>query len=72
MTPKGNHKPRDNPPNPWPNLPADPDSDPNLSDSSLSESYDSSDDKYYKQGLCAKKDKHKLRSKTRFDEPMKN
>ena len=71
MKPKGHPKPRDNPPNTVPNVPADPDSYPGLSDSSLLDSYDSSDDKYYKQIWHAKNCKEKLWSKTRFDETIK-
>ena len=63
VTPKGNHKPRNNPPNPVPNVPSDPDSDPSLSHHSLSESYDSSDDEYYKLRQRAKKVKNKCHSK---------
>ena len=48
VTPKGIPTPHDNPPNPVPYVPADPDSDPGLSYSSMSNSYDSSDDEYYK------------------------
>ena len=49
VTPKGNPKPHDNPSNPVPNVLADPDSDPSLSDFSSSNSSDSPDNKYYKQ-----------------------
>ena len=59
MTPKGNPKPRKNPTNMVPSVPADPDSDPSFSDSSLSESSDSSDEDYYKQGKCSERDKDK-------------
>ena len=48
VTPKVTPKPHNNPPNRVPNVPSDPDSEPSLSDSSLSESYDSSDDEHYK------------------------
>ena len=48
VTPKVNHKLREDTSNPLPNVPADPDSDPGLSYSSMSNSYDSSDDEYYK------------------------
>ena len=57
MTPKGNPTIRNNPPNPAPNVPADPDSDPSLSDSSLSDSSYSSDGEYSKQRRCTKKNK---------------
>ena len=46
LTPKGNPTPRNNSPNMVLNLPSDPDSDPILSDHSLSDSSDSSDDEY--------------------------
>ena len=46
LTPIGNPKPHENPPNPVPNVPDDLDSDPKFSDSSSSESSESSDDKY--------------------------
>ena len=62
---------RNNPPNPVPKIPADPDQDPSLSDSSLSDSSDSSDEEYYKQKQRANKDKTKCRIKTNFDEPIK-
>ena len=71
VTPRGNPKPFHNPPNLVPNLTAEPDSGPNLSDYYLSESYDSSDKEYYKQRRRLKKDKNKLRSKTCFDDPIK-
>ena len=71
MTLKGNTKPRDNPPNPVPNVPADTYSDPRSSYYYFSESSDSSDDEYYKQRRCAKKDKNKCWGKTRFDDPIK-
>ena len=48
VTPRVNPKQYDNPPDTVPNVSSDPDSDPSFSDSSLSESYESSDDKYYK------------------------
>ena len=71
MTPRGNPKLRDSPYNPVPNVLDDPDSDPNFSYYSLSESSESSDDEYYKRIRRAKKDKDKLRSKTRLDESIK-
>ena len=46
VTPKGNHKPRENPPNTVPNLPAELDPEPSWSDYSSSESSDSSDNDY--------------------------
>ena len=46
--------PHNNPPNMLTNIPADPDSDPGLSDSSLSDSSDSFDDEYYKRIRCEK------------------
>ena len=49
VTARVNTKPRKNPPNPVPYVPIDPNSDPSLSDSSLLDSSDSSDDEYYKQ-----------------------
>ena len=48
VTPKGNIKPRNNPPNPVPNVPSDTDSDPSLSDYSPLGSSNSSYDDYYK------------------------
>ena len=48
MTPNGNPMPHNNPHNPVPNVPADLDADTIFSYSSLSDSSDSSDDKYYK------------------------
>ena len=48
VTPKGNPTPWNKPHNPVPNIPSDPDSDPILSDYSLSDSFDSSEDEYYK------------------------
>ena len=72
MKPKGIHKTHDKPPNPVPNIPADPYSDPSFSDSSSSESYESSDDEYYKRMQCAKKYKKKLYSKTHFNDPIKS
>ena len=49
VTPKRNPIPRNNPPNFVPNVPADPDSDQILSDSSSSNSFKSSHVKYTKQ-----------------------
>ena len=43
VTPRGNPKPRKKQPNPVLKVPYEPDSDPSLSDYSLSESSDSSD-----------------------------
>ena len=57
MTPKGSTKPHNKPTNLVPYVPADPDSDPILSDSSSSESFDPSDCEYYKQILCGKRTK---------------
>ena len=54
MTPKGNPIPHNNPPNMVPNIPTDTVSDPSLSDSSLLDSSDSSDDEYSKQSLRTK------------------
>ena len=68
VTPILNTKPHYKPPNPVPNVPDEPDSDPSLSYYSSSESSDSSDDEYYKQRQRSKKDNNKLRSKTRFDD----
>ena len=48
VTPKGNPTTSNNPPNTVPNVPYDPNSAPILSDSSLPELSDSSDNKYYK------------------------
>ena len=55
VSPKGNPKPHNNPPIPIPYVPADPYSYPNLSDSSLSGSSDSTDENYYKWRQNAKK-----------------
>ena len=71
MTHKANPKQHNNPPNRVPNVLYDPDLEPSLSDSSLSNSSDSSDDEYYKQRRQAKKEKNKRRSKTCFDDPIK-
>ena len=68
MTPKGNHTPRNNPPNLVSNVPAEPDSDPSLSYYSLSDSSDSSDGEYYKKIRHEKKN----RSKVRFVDPIKS
>ena len=73
MTPKGNHMPCNNPPNPVPKLPVDPYSDPSSSDFSSSDSSDSSDDDYYKQRQFTKNNKinkKKRWSKKSFD-PIK-
>ena len=48
MTPKENPTQHNIPPNLVLNVPADPNSDPGFSDSSFLDSYDSSDEKYYK------------------------
>ena len=72
MTTKGNPNPRNNPTNTVQYVPANPDSDPSFSDYSLSESYDSSDEEYYKGRQRAKKDKNTLWRKTRFYDPIKN
>ena len=72
VTYRGNPNPHGNPPNPVPNTPYYPDSDPSLSDSSSPESSDSSDDEYYKQRRYEKRDKNKLWSKMSFYEPIKN
>ena len=48
VTPKVIPNQCSNPPNPLPYIPADPDSDPSFSDSSLSNSSDSSENEYYK------------------------
>ena len=55
MTPKGNPTLRNNSSNPAPNVPTDPDSDPSLSDSSLSDSYDSPDGEYPNKGDVQKR-----------------
>ena len=60
MTPRVIPKSCDSPPNPVLYIPDDPDSDPSLSDSSLSESADSSDGDYYKQRQHVKKDNKML------------
>ena len=52
--PRGNTKPRNKPPNMVPIVSADQDSDPSFSDSSSSDSFDSSDDAYYKRRQYAK------------------
>ena len=57
VTPKRNPTPHNNPPNPVPNVPDDPDSDPTLSDSSLLYLSDLSDYEYCKQRRRAKKEK---------------
>ena len=57
-----------NPPNPVPNLPADPDSDPRSSDYSLLYLYDLSDSGYPKRGW---RTKNNCRSKNRFNDPIK-
>ena len=71
MTPKGNPTPYKNPPNPVPNVPSDPDSDTSFSDSSSLDTYDSSDNNYYKQKRHAKKNKMKRQSRTQFHDPIK-
>ena len=71
VTPKLNPLPRNNPPNMVPNITVEPDSDPISSYSSLSDSYDSSDNEYYKRIQRAKKHKNKRRSKTCFDDSIK-
>ena len=72
MTPKVNPTPLNNPPNPIPNVPADPDSDPSSSDSSISYFSHLSDDEFYKQRQHAKKNKKKRRNKIHFRYPIKN
>ena len=57
MTYRGNTKTRNNQHKPVPNVPAEPGSDPILSNSSSSESSDSSDDKYYRWRRRGKKNK---------------
>ena len=71
VTPKGNSKPRSNPPNKLPYVPAEPDSEPISSDSSSSESPDSLEDAYYKQRQRAKKEKKKHWSKKRLDDSIR-
>ena len=71
MTPKGNPTPRNNPPNPALNVPADPDADPSLSDSPLSYPSDSSDGEYSKQNQCMKKNKKNCQSKNSSNDPIK-
>ena len=71
MTPKGNPTPCNNPPNHILNVPAESDSDPGFSDSSWSDSYDSSDDEYYKRIQHAKNNKKKQWNKTRSGDPIK-
>ena len=72
VTPKGNPMTRNNPPNPVPNVPVDPDSDQISSDSYLSDSSESSENKYFKQIRCTKNNKNKCRSKKHFKYPIKN
>ena len=55
-----------------PNVPSDPDSDPNLSEYSSSESSELPDNKYYKWLRGAIKDKNDLQSKPHFDDSIKN
>ena len=71
VTPTGNTMPRNNPPNPVPNVPAEPYLDTILSDSSLSNLSYLSSDEYYKRRWHAKK-KKKRRSKTHFHYPIKS
>ena len=71
MTPKGNPTLRNNSSNPAPNVPTDPDSDPSLSDYSLSDSYDSPDGEYSKQRRCTKKNENNCQSKNIFNDPIK-
>ena len=71
VTLKGNTTLHNNPPNPATKVPADPDSDPNLSYSSPSDSSDLSYDEYYKRKKRSKNNKKKLRSKIRFNKTIK-
>ena len=71
MTPKVNPTPRSNPHNLVPNVPYDTDSDTSSSDSSLLDSSDSSDDKYYEQIRRAENDKNNFQSKTNFHDTIK-
>ena len=57
MTLKENTKPHNNIPNSIPYVPADPDSDPSLSNSSSSDSCELSESEYYRQMRRVKKDK---------------
>ena len=70
MKPKGNPTPINNPPNPVPNLPADPYSDSIFSDSSSSDSSDSSESEYLKQVGRTKNSKKKRQSKKSFNEAI--
>ena len=72
MTPKGNPTPHNNPPNSVLNVPADPDSDPSLSDSPMSYPSDSSDGEYSKQRRCMKENKNNCQSKNSFNHPIKS
>ena len=71
VTPKGNPTPRNNPPKPAPNVPDDPDSDPSLSDCSLSESSNSLDGEYSKQRRFMKKNEKNCQSKNSVNDPIK-
>ena len=71
VTLKGNPTPHNKPHNLVPNVPFEPEPYPSFSDSSLSDSSDSSDGKYYKQRQLAKKNKEKQQNKTRFHGPIK-
>ena len=64
VTPKGSPKPRINPPNQVPHVPSDPNSDPSLSGSSFSDSFDSSDNDYSKQIRSTKRVKINSRVKS--------
>ena len=70
VTPKIIPNPCQKPPNLVPYVLYDPDSYPSSSYSSLLVSSDSSDDDYYKQRQHTKKDKKKLQSKNRFNDPL--
>ena len=67
VTTKVNLTPHNNPHNPVPNVPADPGSDPSSSDFTLSDSSKSSDDEYYKQRQCTKKNINNRQSKKHFN-----
>ena len=71
VVPKGNTTTRNNPPNMLPKVPADPDSYPSSSYSSLKDSSDSSDNNYSRLRRRTKKNKNKFWSKNRFNDPIK-
>ena len=71
VTPKVNPTPHNNQHNTIQNVPANLDSDPGFSDSSLLDSFDSSYDEYSKQGQLTKKSKNKHQNKTRVQNPIK-